>query len=155
LDDWLPEDHTARFIADVVDEMLDLSSIYDSYVEAVGAPPYDPTMMLKRSEPVPGGPPARFLGRFSLPSAGDRFEGESPRRCGAASCSALVCGSIRTQSKVMSHGQTMAKSWPNARAPKSQKLPLNGADDGIRTRDPHLGKVMLYQLSHVRVRPPP
>jgi hypothetical protein len=29
---------------------------------------------------------------------------------------------------------------------------VNGADDGIRTRDPHLGKVMLYQLSHVRVR---
>ena len=28
-----------------------------------------------------------------------------------------------------------------------------GADDGIRTRDPHLGKVMLYQLSHVRVSP--
>jgi hypothetical protein len=25
------------------------------------------------------------------------------------------------------------------------------ADDGIRTRDPHLGKVMLYQLSHVRL----
>ena len=29
--------------------------------------------------------------------------------------------------------------------------PLLRADDGIRTRDPHLGKVMLYQLSHVRV----
>ena len=28
-----------------------------------------------------------------------------------------------------------------------------GADDGIRTRDPHLGKVMLYQLSHVRLLP--
>ena len=27
------------------------------------------------------------------------------------------------------------------------------ADDGIRTRDPNLGKVVLYQLSHVRVRP--
>ena len=27
----------------------------------------------------------------------------------------------------------------------------NGADDGIRTRDPNLGKVVLYQLSHVRV----
>ena len=26
-----------------------------------------------------------------------------------------------------------------------------GADDGIRTRDPNLGKVVLYQLSHVRV----
>ncbi len=47
LDDWLPQDHTARFIADVVDEMLDLSSVYDSYVSASGAPPYDPTMMLK------------------------------------------------------------------------------------------------------------
>jgi transposase len=47
LDDWLPEGHTARFIADVVDEMLDLSVVYDSYVEASGAPPYDPSMMLK------------------------------------------------------------------------------------------------------------
>ncbi len=28
----------------------------------------------------------------------------------------------------------------------------SGADDGIRTRDPHLGKVVLYQLSHVRMR---
>ena len=27
-----------------------------------------------------------------------------------------------------------------------------GADDGTRTRDPHLGKVMLYQLSHIRKR---
>jgi hypothetical protein len=26
-----------------------------------------------------------------------------------------------------------------------------GADDEIRTRDPHLGKVMLYQLSHIRM----
>jgi transposase len=47
LDDWLPEDHAARFVADVVDELLDLSVIYDSYVSASGAPPYDPTMMLK------------------------------------------------------------------------------------------------------------
>ena len=29
---------------------------------------------------------------------------------------------------------------------------FRGADDGIRTRDPHLGKVVLYQLSHVRMR---
>jgi hypothetical protein len=27
----------------------------------------------------------------------------------------------------------------------------SGADDGIRTRDPHLGKVMRYQLRYVRV----
>jgi len=47
LDDWLPEDHEARFISDVVDTMLDLSCVYDSYSEASGAPPYDPAMMLK------------------------------------------------------------------------------------------------------------
>jgi transposase len=47
LDDWLPEDHTARFVSEVVDELLDLSAIYDSYVVADGAPPYDPRMMLK------------------------------------------------------------------------------------------------------------
>ena len=28
---------------------------------------------------------------------------------------------------------------------------FDGADDGVRTRDPDLGKVVLYQLSHVRV----
>ena len=30
--------------------------------------------------------------------------------------------------------------------------PASGADNGIRTRDPNLGKVVLYQLSHVRMR---
>jgi hypothetical protein len=29
---------------------------------------------------------------------------------------------------------------------------INGADDGVRTRDPDLGKVVLYQLSHVRTQ---
>jgi transposase len=47
LDDWLPKDHTARFISEAVDEMLDLSSVYASYERSDGAPPYDPKMMLK------------------------------------------------------------------------------------------------------------
>jgi len=47
LDDWLPEGHTARFVSEVVDDMLDLSSIYASYRNATGAPPLDPRMMLK------------------------------------------------------------------------------------------------------------
>ena len=47
LDEWLPENHEARFISDVVEDMLDLDCIYDSYTEASGAPPYDPAMMLK------------------------------------------------------------------------------------------------------------
>jgi len=41
-------------------------------------------------------------------------------------------------------------SGPNATKPLLSRG-FEGADDGIRTRDPHLGKVMLYQLSHVRV----
>jgi len=47
LDDWLPGDHTARFVGEAVDELLDLSGVYASYVGASGAPPYDPKMMLK------------------------------------------------------------------------------------------------------------
>ena len=31
------------------------------------------------------------------------------------------------------------------------KAPKNGASEGIRTLDVHLGKVMLYQLSYARV----
>ena len=34
----------------------------------------------------------------------------------------------------------------------SKHYRLHGADDGTRTRDPHLGKVMLYQLSHIRTQ---
>ncbi len=47
LDDWLPEDHEARFVSEVVDELLELSPIYDAYLTTDGAPPYDPRMMLK------------------------------------------------------------------------------------------------------------
>ena len=53
---------------------------------------------------------------------------------------------------------------PRFTDPKSAVLPLdegaavrerrNGAEDGTRTRDPHLGKVMLYQLSHFRSKDP-
>ena len=42
------------------------------------------------------------------------------------------------------HMKRAGRLWP---APHS-----HGADNGARTRDPHLGKVVLYQLSHVRVR---
>jgi len=47
LDDWLPEGHTARFVSEVVDDMLDLATVYASYTNAAGAPPFDPRMMLK------------------------------------------------------------------------------------------------------------
>lgn len=40
LEDWLPQNHMARFISEAVDELLDLE-------EPGGAPPYDPRMLLK------------------------------------------------------------------------------------------------------------
>lgn len=48
LHDWLPENHLARFLADVV-EALDLSAIYSSYNEkdGRGQSAYAPTMMLR------------------------------------------------------------------------------------------------------------
>ena len=47
VDEWLPGDHQARFVGEAVDELLDLGPVYASYESAEGAPPYDPSMMLK------------------------------------------------------------------------------------------------------------
>ena len=47
LDDWLPDDHLARFVADLVDEHLDLSRIHAAYTEGRGGPPYDPRLMVR------------------------------------------------------------------------------------------------------------
>ncbi|MEP7161885.1 MAG: IS1182 family transposase [Dermatophilaceae bacterium] len=47
LDDWLPADHMARFVADLVDEHLDLSRIHAAYTQGRGAPPYDPRLMVR------------------------------------------------------------------------------------------------------------
>jgi transposase len=46
LADWLPEQHLARFVSDLVDT-LDLTAIEDTYEEERGYPPYHPRMMVK------------------------------------------------------------------------------------------------------------
>jgi len=46
LADWVPEDHLARFVSDLV-ETLDLTAIEESYAEERGYPPYHPRMMVK------------------------------------------------------------------------------------------------------------
>ena len=47
LRDWLPENHLAYFVSDLVDQ-LDLSAIYAVYEkDPRGQPPYDPRMMTK------------------------------------------------------------------------------------------------------------
>ena len=52
------------------------------------------------------------------------------------------CGAGRSQTRC---------ERPNSASRSATSWTFFGADDGIRTRDPHLGKVMLYQLSHVRL----
>jgi transposase len=46
LSDWVPDDHLARFVGDLVDT-LDLKGIEDAYDEERGYPPYHPCMMTK------------------------------------------------------------------------------------------------------------
>jgi transposase len=46
IQEWLPEDHLARFVSEVVDE-LDLAAVEDRYSEERGYPPYHPRMMVK------------------------------------------------------------------------------------------------------------
>ena len=47
LQDWLPADHPARWVDDLVEHGLDLAPFFDDYTEARGGPPYDPRLMLK------------------------------------------------------------------------------------------------------------
>ncbi len=44
VEDWLPKDHLARFVVDIVDQ-LDLSALTRQY-RGTGSAPYHPTMML-------------------------------------------------------------------------------------------------------------
>ncbi|MED7828855.1 transposase, partial [Streptomyces chiangmaiensis] len=48
LDDCrLPQDHLARFVADPVDDVLNLGPILADYTDKRGYPPYDPRLMLR------------------------------------------------------------------------------------------------------------
>lgn len=47
IDEWLPEEHLARFVSELVDETVDLEPFLGSYTESRGFPPYDPRLMVK------------------------------------------------------------------------------------------------------------
>ena len=44
-----------------------------------------------------------------------------------------------------------SEAAPRLTSKSPQRAGFSEADDGVRTRDPQLGKLMLYQLSYVRV----
>ena len=51
--------------------------------------------------------------------------------------------------ELMTSSLPRRRSTPELRGPESQSL-KPGAGDEIRTRDPQLGRLMLYQLSYTR-----
>ena len=47
LDEWLPAEHLARFVDELVEQHLDLAPFYAAHTNTKGFPPWDPRMMLK------------------------------------------------------------------------------------------------------------
>ena len=47
LDEWLPAEHLARFVDELVEQHLDLGPFYAAHTNVKGFPPYEPRMMLK------------------------------------------------------------------------------------------------------------
>ena len=68
-----------------------------------------------------------------------------PKRTFAAN-NATATPQTLAPSRVRAHALGTKK--PGYRSSRAVTL---GADNGARTRDPNLGKVVLYQLSHVRI----
>ena len=100
--------------------------------------------------PIPNGTGARDL------NGADNGAPVRLRRPGLRAPRALA----RSQANADAFAQLATPSGSSP-GPRRQKAPVprgagardfNGADNGARTRDPHLGKVVLYQLSHVRLR---
>ena len=52
--------------------------------------------------------------------------------------------------ELMTSSLPRRRSTPELRGHESLKTPKTGAGDEIRTRDPQLGRLMLYQLSYTR-----
>lgn len=76
LGDWLPQDHLVRFVADLVDDVLDLGPVLADYTEMRGCPPYDPRLMLRLliyGEPDRGVRSSRAIERKCVDEVAFRF----------------------------------------------------------------------------------
>ena len=52
--------------------------------------------------------------------------------------------------ELMTSSLPRRRSTPELRGPSQTSIAVNGAGDETRTRDPQLGRLMLYQLSYTR-----
>ena len=82
---------------------------------------------------------------------------DSQKKTGAPKDARLQCygGEARIRTGGKGFAGLCLTTWPLRRICKGPieigPDTFNGADNGARTRDPNLGKVVLYQLSHVRM----
>ena len=64
-----------------------------------------------------------------------------------------ICNRYPTEQVEEASAEIGLQRTNEKKRPRTDAEPGNsGADNGARTRDPNLGKVVLYQLSHVRIR---
>ena len=68
-----------------------------------------------------------------------------------ATAAPIARGGYGIRTRVYGFAGRCLASRPTHRGRRTVPATNLRADDGTRTRDPHLGKVMLYQLSHVRI----
>lgn len=64
LEEWLPAEHLARFVDELVEQHLDLGPLYAAHSNLRGFPPYDP-----RAKPK-GPAPGRWCAHTRPPTAG-------------------------------------------------------------------------------------
>ena len=114
----------------------------------------------KRSPPFPGFfDPPNFGGKRMFCERKRRLCGRKRKRPGAQMPRAakILGGDAQIRTGGKGFAGLCLTTWPRRlvlKRPiwKTGPFTCNGADNGARTRDPHLGKVVLYQLSHVRLR---
>jgi hypothetical protein len=97
-----------------------------------------------------------YLGHSSIRVTSDRYGRLFPKARVelAQAFDARFRRAVGDSPAAQARASALVLPFPNANTGPGGPLTSEdvGADDGIRTRDPHLGKVMLYQLSHVRAR---
>src|SRR5919112_3429081 len=127
-------------------------------VEFTGSLPFAHWLMHKATGPkIMGSYFARFAGSFRVGDSG--FEPLTSSASRKRSPPELIARAFRRSERrhpESNRGTGFCRPLPNHSAmPPAAPCSANRgqrAEDGIRTRDPHHGKVMLYQLSYFRAR---
>lgn len=88
--DRVPEGHLARFIDELVEEVLDLAPFYTSYTETRGSPPYAPRLMIKPRSTATS-PRSAPLGGSRRPVGTLSPSGISPRTSHTTSARSRAC----------------------------------------------------------------